>query len=52
VRAGYCAVPDFASSAIDVGEMLLRATTALRQARADTSGAYVRAFDEETAARF
>ena len=51
VRAGYCAVTDFAASAIDVEEMLLRATTALRHARSDTSGVYVRAFDEEAAAQ-
>ena len=30
LRAGYCAVPDFAESSVDAVELLLRATTALR----------------------
>ena len=30
VKAGYCAVPDFAESSVDAVELLLRATTALR----------------------
>ena len=34
VRAGYCAVPDFAASPVDAVEMLLRATSALRHLRA------------------
>lgn len=33
LRAGYCAVPDFARSNIDAVELLLRAASALRQAR-------------------
>jgi hypothetical protein len=33
IRAGYCAVPDFSESALDAVEMLLRATTALRNSR-------------------
>jgi diguanylate cyclase (GGDEF)-like protein len=31
VRAGYCAVPDFADASIDAVEMLVRASSALRQ---------------------
>jgi diguanylate cyclase (GGDEF)-like protein len=46
LRAGYCAVPDFATSGIDAVEMLLRATTALRDARSDGgSTAAIKAFD-------
>jgi diguanylate cyclase (GGDEF)-like protein len=45
LRAGYCAVPDFAASGIDAVEMLLRATTALRDARTDGSDSpAIRAF--------
>lgn len=33
VRAGYCAVPDFAKSSVDAVEVLLRAATALRHVR-------------------
>ncbi len=33
IRAGYCAVPDFAESSVDAVELLLRATTALRDLR-------------------
>ena len=45
LRAGYCAVPDFAASGIDAVEMLLRATTALRDARAETGDSpAIRAF--------
>jgi diguanylate cyclase (GGDEF)-like protein len=47
IKAGYCAVPDFAESSVDAVEMLLRAATALRQLRADGSaGSTIRAFDE------
>ena len=47
IKAGYCAVPDFAESSVDAVEMLLRAATALRQLRADgTAGTSIRAFDE------
>ncbi len=46
IRAGYCAVRDFAESAVDVDELLVRATTALRQLRAEADGSYIRAFDE------
>lgn len=41
VRAGYSAVPDFAESAVDPVELLLRATTALRQGDAGPSGGVV-----------
>ncbi|MEJ7811562.1 MAG: response regulator [Gemmatimonadaceae bacterium] len=49
IRAGYCAVPDFAQSSVDAVEMLLRATTALKQLRDDrtSDGSIgIRAFDE------
>jgi hypothetical protein len=45
IRAGYCAVPDFAESTIDAVEMLLRAATALRHVR-DVNGGVIRAFEE------
>ena len=47
VKAGYCAVPDFAESAVDAMELLLRATTALRDLKreAGTTTA-IRAFDQ------
>jgi two-component system, cell cycle response regulator len=47
VRAGYYAVPDFAESAVDAVEMLVRAASALRQPGAErrVSGS-IRAFDE------
>lgn len=46
IRAGYCAVPDFAESSVDAVEMLLRATTALRHLRADANGERIRAFEQ------
>jgi hypothetical protein len=46
MRAGYCAVPDFASSPVDAVEMLLRATSALRHLRASGNGDRVRAFEQ------
>ncbi|HXE58866.1 MAG TPA: response regulator [Gemmatimonadales bacterium] len=46
LRAGYCAVPDFADSPVDAVEMLLRATTALRDLRAEGDGERIRAFDQ------
>jgi diguanylate cyclase (GGDEF)-like protein len=46
IRAGYCAVPDFADSAIDAVEMLLRAATALRHLRGDDCGGAIKAFEE------
>jgi len=46
VRAGYCAVPDFANSSVDAVELLLRAATALRHGRhADAKGP-ITAFDD------
>ncbi len=38
IRAGYCAVPDFAQSPVDAIELLLRATTALRDLTRDGNG--------------
>jgi hypothetical protein len=46
VRAGYCAVPDFAESPVDAVELLLRATTALRDLKRDGVVEQVRAFDQ------
>ncbi len=46
IRAGYCAVPNFAESSVDAVEMLLRATTALRYARDDQKGGEIRGFEE------
>lgn len=45
IRAGYCAVPDFADSPIDAVEILLRATTALRDLRKGGSDLRIRSFD-------
>jgi diguanylate cyclase (GGDEF)-like protein len=49
VQAGYCAVPDFAESAVDAVELLLRATTALRDLKRDGDSEDVRAFDQAPA---
>ena len=46
IRAGYCAVADFAEAPIDAVEMLLRATTALRHVRQTHDDTYVASFDE------
>jgi diguanylate cyclase (GGDEF)-like protein len=46
IRAGYCAVPDFAESPVDAIELLLRATTALRDLRRSGSAERVRAFEQ------
>ncbi len=47
LRAGYCAVPDFAESSIDAVELLLRATTALRDLKREgPAGERIRAFDQ------
>ena len=47
IRAGYCAVEDYAMSSIDAVEMLLRAASALRQLRSDgREGELIRAFTE------
>ncbi len=46
VRAGYCAVPDFSASSVDAVELLLRATTALRDLKREGNGERVRAFEQ------
>jgi diguanylate cyclase (GGDEF)-like protein len=46
MRAGYYAVPDFASASVDAVEMLLRAATALRHTRTTPGDASLRSFDE------
>ncbi|MBA3317033.1 MAG: response regulator [Gemmatimonadales bacterium] len=47
LRAGYCAVPDFAESSVDAVELLLRATTALRDLKREgTQGERIRAFEQ------
>jgi diguanylate cyclase (GGDEF)-like protein len=48
VRAGYCAVPDFAESPVDAVELLLRATTALRDLKREGEDERVRAFEQVT----
>jgi len=45
IRAGYCAVPDFAQSPVDAVELLLRATTALRDLRREGREERIRAFE-------
>jgi PleD family two-component response regulator len=51
VKAGYCAVSDFAEASVDAAELLLRATTALRDLKRDGDTEQVRAF-EQTSASF
>ncbi|HEX2637712.1 MAG TPA: response regulator [Gemmatimonadales bacterium] len=46
IRAGYCAVPDFAESPVDAAELLLRATTALRDLRRGGEGERIRSFEQ------
>ena len=46
VQAGYCAVPDFAESTVDAVELLLRATTALRDLKRGGDGERIRGFDQ------
>lgn len=47
LRAGYCAVPDFAESSVDAVELLLRATTALRDLKREgRAGERIRAFEQ------
>jgi diguanylate cyclase (GGDEF)-like protein len=47
LRAGYGAVPDFAESSVDAVELLLRATTALRDLKREgAAGERIRAFDQ------
>lgn len=45
VRAGCCAVPDFARSPVDVLELLLRATTALRDLQREGDSERIRSFE-------
>jgi diguanylate cyclase (GGDEF)-like protein len=51
IRAGYCAVSDFAESAVDAVEMVLRAVRALRHQRAEGNGTYVTAYEDVAAAQ-
>jgi GGDEF domain-containing protein len=46
MKAGYCAVPDFAESAVDATELLLRATTALRDLRRGGDDERIRGFEQ------
>jgi diguanylate cyclase (GGDEF)-like protein len=46
IKAGYCAVPDFADAAVDATELLLRATTALRDLKLRGDGDRIRAFEQ------
>ena len=46
IRAGYCAVPDFAAASVDAVEMLLRAATALHHTRQNHEDGLVTSFDE------
>jgi diguanylate cyclase (GGDEF)-like protein len=46
IKAGYCAVPDFADAAVDATELLLRATTALRDLKMRGDGDRIRAFEQ------
>lgn len=47
LRAGYCAVPDFAESTVDAVELLLRATSALRDLKREGQGGErIRAFEQ------
>ncbi|MDQ3696781.1 MAG: response regulator [Gemmatimonadota bacterium] len=46
IRAGYCAVPDFAEASVDAVELLFRATTALRHVRDERAGFRIRSFED------
>jgi PleD family two-component response regulator len=46
IKAGYCAVPDFAESPVDAVELLLRATTALRDLGSGGEGDRIRAYEQ------
>ena len=46
VRAGYCAVDDFAQASVDAVELLLRAATALRHGRNGEASRAITAFDD------
>lgn len=45
LKAGYCAVTDFATSPVDAVELLLRATSALRQLQTTAGPDRIRAFE-------
>jgi len=51
VSAGYCAIDDFANAAVDPAEVLVRATTALREARASRVSGEIRIYQETSALR-
>ena len=51
VSAGYYAVSDFANAAVDPAEVLVRATTALREARASRTSGEIRAYQESPTLR-
>jgi two-component system, cell cycle response regulator len=51
VSAGYYAVNDLAQAAVDPVEVLVRATSALRDARASRASAEIRAYQEPTLRR-
>jgi PleD family two-component response regulator len=46
MQAGYHGVSDFHAASIDAVELMFRATTALRQARTDPSGGWLRNFED------
>jgi hypothetical protein len=46
MRAGYCAVPDFAASTVDAVELLLRASAALRHVKTGEAGDTITAFED------
>jgi len=48
VRAGYYSVADFHETPVDAIETILRATSALRAARTDPAGGWLRAFGQPT----
>lgn len=48
LRTGYCAVPDFADAPIDAVELLLRATTALRDLQKGGDGERLREFNSRS----
>jgi len=51
VSAGYYAVSDFANAAVDAAEVLVRATTALREARASRTSGEIRAYQDSPSLR-
>lgn len=51
ISAGYYGVSDFANAAVDPAEVLVRATTALREARASRTSGEIRAYQDSPALR-